>query len=262
MGKSPWTSVYDLWKEKLGYKPQRMLNNAMKRGLQLESSARWVAEEMLGREYDPIVIQHPVFDWMIASLDGYNDETRTALEIKCPNDKDHQEALEGRVPEKYIPQLQHQMAVSGIVLVYYFSYDGQNGCIVEMKRDLDYINKMIAKEEDFKRCLDQRIPPDCRETRILNMEDDEEWRRLISEYHEVKRQREELDILLESYRERAIAYAGESEAEGCGMRLTRCVRKGSYDFKKYFIDQGLDENLLLDYKLPDTEFWTLKKIKN
>ena len=54
---------------------------------------------------------------MRASLDGISMD-QEILEIKCPYkpnrlDSDHQKTKEGKIPEKYWPQLQHQLEVFG-----------------------------------------------------------------------------------------------------------------------------------------------------
>lgn len=70
------------------------------------------------------------------------------MEIKCPGQADHDVAKSGKIPEKYIPHLQHQLAVTSLKLAYYFSFDGV-GVIVEVERNDSYIEQMIDLEKSI-----------------------------------------------------------------------------------------------------------------
>lgn len=152
MGISPWKTPYKLWQEKIGLIEPDKMNSAMQRGVDLEPIAREKFIEMTGIKVFPAVIEHPEHKWMSASLDGHNLKG-DVVEIKCAGRKDHEIALDGKVPEKYFPQLQHQMAVSGADKIYYFSFDGENGVIIVVPRDDSYIKNMIEKEKEFYRCM-------------------------------------------------------------------------------------------------------------
>lgn len=102
----------------------------------IEESRNLAATLMKTKHYQP-------FDWMMASLDGIDIDGQAILEIKCPGPSDHELAKAGKIPEKYIPQLQHQLAVTGLKLAYYFSFDGTDGVIVEIERDEIFIAKII-----------------------------------------------------------------------------------------------------------------------
>ena len=65
----------------------------------------------------------------------------------------------GKVPEKYFPQLKYQLAASGLERVFYFSYDGSDGVIVEVERDRGYIAIMVDLEKAFWYCVDGCVPP-------------------------------------------------------------------------------------------------------
>lgn len=111
MGISPWKTPYQLWQEKLGFRSIPVMNEAMQRGKDLEPLALQSINLELGSEMIPLVFQHESLDFMTASLDGYDEKNKIACEIKCPRGSDHELALQGKIPEKYIPQLQHQMEV-------------------------------------------------------------------------------------------------------------------------------------------------------
>lgn len=148
MGLNPWKKPPHLWEEKMGIKDV-FINDAMKRGSGLENMARKKLECSLGIKLDNPTLESIEHPWMSASLDAYNEDHRILAEIKCPNPKWHQYAIEGEVPQHYYPQLQHQMAVTGIEMMIYYSFDGVDGIEIKVPRNEEFIGKMLLMEEHF-----------------------------------------------------------------------------------------------------------------
>jgi predicted phage-related endonuclease len=81
-----------------------------------------------------------------------NTIAEAILEIKCPNERTHKEALLGIVPKYYSDQIQHQFACTGACICYYVSYRPENEeklAVVEIKPDLEYISHLIEVERKF-----------------------------------------------------------------------------------------------------------------
>lgn len=145
---SPYKKIDKLLDEKIkGY--ELVPNKWMNRGRDLEPLALEMFELQTGFTMFPMVAKHSTIDWMAASFDGVSIDQKHFVEIKCPGKKDHQLALEGKIPPKYIPQLQHQICVIGLDKGYYYSFDGKNGVIIEFVRDEKFIEIMIEKENLF-----------------------------------------------------------------------------------------------------------------
>lgn len=149
MGMSPWTTREEALHRKMGLIPEKEENYLMREGKRKEPIARKLAEEMLGIFFIPRVLQSIQHPFMLASLDGVCIDNKHILEIKCTNKKNHALAQKGKIPEYYIPQVQHQMAVCDVDQCYYFSFDGSNGAIVIVKRDEEFIKRMIDLEYEF-----------------------------------------------------------------------------------------------------------------
>ena len=180
---SPWKTPYQLWLEKTtGALPP--IAPQQRRGLDLEERARSAFEKKTGRVMFPKVVFHPSFDWMMASLDGIDVDGSSIVEIKCPGQVDHAEAKTGRIPKKYFPQLQHQLAVTGLEMVSYFSFDGNEGVIVEIGKDEHFIAKMIDLEKEFWKCVTTLTAPPLKERDIVNREDPE-WVELSKKWLEL-----------------------------------------------------------------------------
>lgn len=160
MGESPWKTIHELWLEKLGKKKPQKKTEAMQRGNDLEPVARSLFEFETGTDYPPIVLRHPKHEFMIASLDGYHQITNTICEIKCPGPKDHQTALDGKVPQKYYAQLQHQLMVSEADINYYVSYSGRAMARpIPVEPDLKYIQDLMSREIIFWNCVVEKKEP-------------------------------------------------------------------------------------------------------
>lgn len=147
MGVSPYRTIDQLINEKI-YSYEQHVNPWMQRGIDLEPIALKEFEKETGLIMFPCVGEHEN-GFMAASFDGMNIEEDVIVEIKIPGKKDHQLALNGKIPPKYYPQLQHQMFVSSLFVVFYYSFDGEKGVILEVKRDQEYIEKMIEKQKNF-----------------------------------------------------------------------------------------------------------------
>lgn len=144
-------SIGELFDEKLGIRPPEEENDDMRRGNALEDEARNMFELESGYMVFPQVCVSSEYSWMTASLDGLTIEKDVAVEIKCPGVRAAAATFHSRkIPDYYIPQLQHQMFVTGLNEIYYYSYAPEDfTCLLMCFRDDAYIKKMIEKEEKF-----------------------------------------------------------------------------------------------------------------
>jgi putative phage-type endonuclease len=230
MEMSPWKTPYQLWIEKTtgitsSTAPQQ------KRGLELEEMARRAFEQKTGMIMFPKVMFHPSLDWMMASLDGIDIDSKAIVEIKCPGQIDHAVAQAGKIPEKYFPQLQHQLAVTGLNMAFYFSFDGNGGVIVEVGRDESFITEMINQEKKFWNNMTSLNPPPMNERDFVNRED-ERWKETSQKWLAIHSQIEALECEEKNLREALIQMAGSQNATGCGIRLTRSLRKGNVNYSQ------------------------------
>jgi putative phage-type endonuclease len=247
MGISPYKTPYRLWQEKLGIIEPEPENVAQAEGKRKEPIARKVLEEELQMPLFPKVLTHRQRSWMMASLDAISFDERTVAEIKCPGKEDHEIAVCGHVPEKYFPQLQHQIEVCELDYAYYFSFDGGKGVVVKVFRDEKYIKEMIAAEEKFFACVQNFDAPPLtnRDYQIQNMS---EWASLAMRWKEL----ESLDQEKEEIRKQLIALCNGQSSMGDGIKVAKCLRKGNVDYSKIPELQGLDLDV---YRKKSSEYW-------
>jgi putative phage-type endonuclease len=256
LGISPWKTPFELWEEKVLGKEQEQ-SGAMARGHAMEEEARYFFERETSLNVMPKVVVHPDRDWQMASLDGITFDGSVIVEIKCPNKEVHEKARLGEVPDHYYAQIQHQLAVTGAMHCFYFSYDGKTGHKVMVNPDEKYIKKMIKEEERFYQCMINKEPPEMSEKDYI-VRDDIDWTSLVKEYKEVKA---ELDILRqceEGIRDKIVELADKKNSIGHGLKLTRSMCKGQVDYKLVPELMGVD---LEPYRKPSCEKWriTLKE---
>jgi putative phage-type endonuclease len=229
MGVSPWKTPLQLWEEKLDITPSPEMSYAMQRGQDLEDEARKLFESQLGIYVFPTVVQHPKHEWMIASMDGLDINGEIAVEIKCANKQDHSETILGKIPDKYYPQVQHQMAVCGIDAMFYFSYDGVDGVVLEVFRDDKYINNLIEKEWEFYQCIQEFTPPPLSE-KDYQIKSDDLWMELSEQWKNANALLKEYTAKEKGLREHLISMAQDTNCKGNGVLLNKIIRKGMVDY--------------------------------
>lgn len=257
LGVSPFKTPLQLYYNKINGTDTEQ-TGAMKRGLDLEPKARAVFEEMTGNFVYPEFRIHKELEWMAASFDGINDEGMV-LEIKCPGKVDHEKALKGEVPEKYYPQLQHQMYVAGVDQCYYFSYHPDHipmSATIEVKADKEFQDKMIEAEKEFWDALQNRIPPDPLD-RDLQVRDDKEWLSLENELADLLIKRENLDQREKELRGEMINLCDGKPTQGMTLKFNPIYRRGSVDYKAVPQLKGVN---LDSFRKPACLQWRLDRL--
>lgn len=254
LGISPWKTAKQLWREKMGYAEAPKISYAMQRGTDMEEEARLRYEERTGNIVFPAVESHPLYHWMIASLDGMTADGHTIVELKVPNQSVHSQALIGVVPQHYYCQLQHQMAVTGLPQADYFTWDGETGHLVTVKRDEEFIKKMIEKEMAFMECLYQEIPPPDQDEDYVDKSQDNNWAFLEQNYLEACESVERWTELKEKYRDMLIQYCNDKNVEGARLKATKVVTIGRVDYNAIPELSGVD---LAKYRKPDIESYRI-----
>ncbi len=255
MGVSPWCTPYQKWEEKI-FQKEKETTPSMQRGIDMENLAKEHFEAETGILVIPCVILHPKFDWMVASLDGLDINEEAIVEIKCPGKEDHDLAKRGKVPEKYIPQLQHQMEVCEKEEVYYYSFSGEDGVIVILKRDDKYIEKMLEAEKEFLNHMHDLTPPKLTDKDIVER-DDLEWIKASEEWKRLNIQMEEIERNMKEARETLIALAAGRCCQGEGIRLTHCMMKGRVDYGAIPEIKSIN---LEAYRKEPIESWRISKV--
>lgn len=230
MGVSPWSTQFKLWQEKLKLIEPKKKTKAMQQGIDGEDEARTAFINETGIIVAPDVKFHNNIEFMMASLDGISPDKKSVVEIKRPGDVDHDIARLGEVPEKYYPQLQHQLEVCELDMLYYFSFRSVTDTVlVKVFRDDKYIKRMIDAEREFWECMNEFVAPKMTE-RDYETRDDDIWNATASEWLALSKQMAAMEKKEKELRELLISQSHNTSSMGGGVKVARIVRKGNVDY--------------------------------
>ena len=188
----------------------------------------------------------------MASLDGMSEDG-DCVEIKCGK-ASHELAKEGKIPDYYIPQLQHQMFLSNAKKIYYFSYYSDFDFELLMcYRDDEYIEKMISEEEKFWDCVTKAIEPELT-SKDYKKKEDFGWLMLCNEWKSVQKAKQEILEREEQIRKQLIQSSDGQNCCGAGVKVKKIIKKGSIDYSKIYELQNVD---LEKYRKEGCEYWKI-----
>ena len=153
----------DLIVERLtGQKASSFSNAAMEWGVEQEPNARAAYSARTGELVEEVgFIPHAILHDSGASPDGRI--SNGLVEFKCPNTATHLEyVLSGKVPDKYVTQMQWQMACTGAAWCDFVSYDPRlpehlQMLIVRITRDDKRIAELETEVRKFLAELDEKV---------------------------------------------------------------------------------------------------------
>jgi putative phage-type endonuclease len=222
LGISPWSTPYELWLEKTGRVDRTEKTNfAIERGKRWENQARQQYEWESDLSLPPKVYTHPEYDFIKASLDGFNEANGIILEIKIPGTEVFDKAKEGFVHDKYYPQCQQQLMVAahkGAKECHFFCAKVEkdkfgNESIVEtalvvVVPDPEFQKKLLLKLKEFWNFVQKDIPPPLTSRDTVFLEDMESIN-LFSRLRKAKEYQRHAEFAVK----KAVEALGEKEAQ-------------------------------------------------
>jgi len=163
IGLNRWKSRLKLYLEKIGELEDNVDSEATYWGRILEGV---LAEEFTRRTGKAVrrvnaILIHPEFEWMIANIDRKVVGENAILEVKTTAAWNNKEWEHDEIPQEYIIQAQHYMAVTGADLTYFaVLVGGQKLLIKKFVRDDELIEMIIREEQKFWQMVENRTPPE------------------------------------------------------------------------------------------------------
>jgi putative phage-type endonuclease len=151
-GYNPWRSPIHVYLDKIGKGEEVEQNEPMYWGKVLEDV---VAREFVNRTGLKVrrknaILKSKKWDFMLANIDREIIGEKVGLECKTTNAFSRTAWEDGRVPEDYLLQCQHYMAVTGYEKWWIAVLIGGNSFVMNcIDRDNVMIEKMIELEENF-----------------------------------------------------------------------------------------------------------------
>lgn len=154
-------ALFQLWREKRGeVEPADLSGNLLVQfGCATEELNRRWFERETGRQIGQVqrFFRHPRLDWMGATLDGMIESEPAVFEAKFALPWNFDEAS---AAEKHIPQLQHNMLVTGTSRAHLSILTGGAKWVsIEVEADPVYQNILLQVERVFWRCVRTGEPP-------------------------------------------------------------------------------------------------------
>ena len=163
-GINKYKSPVELWLEKTGQLPYSEAGEAAYWGTQLEALVRSEFTKRTGIKVDIVkqILQHEDFPFMFANLDGvcqHPDYGSCIFEAKTASAYKAAE-WEDKIPDEYMLQIQHYMAVTGYAGTYIAVLIGGNTFRWKfIERDEEIISMLIELERDFWEHVQNNLPP-------------------------------------------------------------------------------------------------------
>lgn len=213
LGTSPYKTIWELWMEKTRQDIPRITranNFAISRGNKWEDPVRSLYELETGYDSPPDIIVHPEYDFIMASLDGFDKSANVILEIKCAGKEVMDMAKAGEVHEKYYPQVQQQLMCSGASENHFYVADIQkkgsteyinDAVLVKVLPDIKFQENLLSEILKFWDMVKQRIAPPITEKDFKMLCDDQETVLLFSRIKDAHKKlsslKEKQDVLVD-----------------------------------------------------------------
>lgn len=153
LGLSRWRTPLEVWAEKVGAITNTLPDTLPQRvGILLEDSVATLFTEQTGKQTEkvPQTILHPKYPFIAANLDRRVVGEDSVLELKTCSSWKGKEFTGEELPQEYVVQVLHQMAVTGASKGYLAVLIGNTGFeIKEIQRDEALLNQVVAKEVEF-----------------------------------------------------------------------------------------------------------------
>lgn len=258
MGHYKFKTPLQLWEEKVGItEPDDDGNWATDRGNRLEPQARAAFELEFGDDFPPVYAEHINYPFLRANLDGFNEKENVGVEIKCPSKELHAEAVSGKVPDIYYPQVQEQIMVTNAKYWIYYSYDGERGVSVRVEPDLDYIKELLMKMLQFWELVTSKTPPDLVDQDLVE-DTNPEALTLAEQYIKNSKQIKLIEKENEAIKKKLTSSRAHPRTRIGSLLVTRTVKSGAIDYSK--VDALKDVDLEQFRKAPSV-YYTLKETK-
>lgn len=152
MGQNQWSSPLSVYLDKIGIAPEKAETEAMRQGTDCEEvvAQRFMRETGIKLKRCNVIIQHPEYPWMLASIDRDVVGHNAGFEAKTTSPFNQTDFEGGSVPPNYYWQCQHYMAVTGAeewylaIMVFSTAFH-----IFRIPRDETAIAQLIEAERIF-----------------------------------------------------------------------------------------------------------------
>lgn len=264
LGCDSYSGLNALWRKKVGLEPEKDLSHvpAVAYGIAHEGDCRRAWELKHGDFAFPVCAISDVSPVFRASFDGINSAGEP-VECKCvQKDTFERVRAQGRESDaykRYLPQVQHQLLVSGARRAFLCFWHEGLFHEFEVERDEALIAEIVKRGKAFwENHVLTGIAPDP-DPYMPTGADAQAWAAIAEDYKRALKVKSELESALKSLNERLKAHqesleklmGDEEVAQYAGIRVKRSKRAGGVDWKAYCETNGVDQDDLRAFQKPD-----------
>lgn len=231
-GLSPYKTERQLYFEYVGEivddEPDESSEFIFAKGHKTEALVREHFQKIVKSIIEPTCMQHSKYPWMLASLDGFSSKFGV-LEAKLVGKEALEFAKNGDLPAHHYSQMQHQMEVAETDLGHWFGHDGKkDGALIEVRRNDEYIKRLIEKEHAFWERVQKHQEPPLSERDYLIPDDVS----MLLELRDAKELAENASIAFDQMKAKVAAHYKHPRIKGAGIKLFKVTREGSISLAK------------------------------
>ena len=238
-GSNRYSTPMKLWEKKCGFREEDKINPAMRHGMDHEDIARQWLNDNLGLALNPLCIEDEEKSHYKASLDGFDVDSKTLVEIKCPvSEKVLDNARNHQVfPQYWLDQVQWQIMLCNPKRAILAIWDSENAmCImIEMYGDASRITKMRSAASDFWHLVQIGKPPEMTDKDYLTLEDPELHEHLL-EYKDLTERIKTLNDRKKELKKTIEDFGDDGNFKAFGFKVTRMASSPSYDLEQMRMD--------------------------
>lgn len=264
-GLNPWKPPIAVYYDKIGETEDEEQNERMYFGQVLEDvvadefKKRIIAERPKVKVWRRnAILQHPEHEFMLGNIDRRiidPDNGNGILECKTTSQFNREDWQNGNIPDMYMVQLQHYLAVTGLDYGYFAVLIGGNQFKYRfVERDDELIDYLVAIEKDFWQRVIERRPPEpdgseASERTLALLYPDEKFDKarlpsdateLIEQYNRAhaelkeaeERKREAANKLKDMLKEAAIGVVGAEDEKAISWKSVKSRRLDTKRLKK------------------------------
>jgi putative phage-type endonuclease len=262
LGLSKWSTPLAVYLDKRGEAPPQQDNEAMRWGRYLEPVVRQAYADETGRvvHVPTGMLRHPEHEFMIANIDGVaggEHEPPRLFEAKTARTAEGWgEPGSDEVPQAYLLQVQHYMAVTAIAVAdVAVLIGGADFRVYEVPEDRELQEMLIEAEADFWSRVQRGVPPEPvsyadmqarygRASRAASVVASVGVERAIARLRTIKAEREALDVAEEEMRAIVMGALGDADTLVDPVGKTLATWKASSPAKRL-------DTAALEAELPD-----------
>lgn len=242
MGSNPYSTPLQIWEMKCGFRDEPELNHAMAHGKTYEPIAREWMNQQHQLFLKAICVEDAEEPLFRASLDGYDFQTDTLVEIKCPITESVLEKarMQQAIPEYWYDQMQWQIMIAQPkrAIMALWDYRHEQCITIDMFGITNRIKKMREKAKEFWHYVQigKEPPVSAKDFREV---DDVELTTYLLEYQNLAEKRKVADARMKEVKEQIAKFCSDGNISSHGFKVQKIALPPKYDYEKMRLD-GID----------------------